>query len=214
MSLHLLADRVLGLHVGSTAPVFLAVLVVHIGSGTGGVVNGIIAALARKGGPRHVHAGRRYYLAITVLSVTSVALAIMRWPEDAYLLVIALIMFTAATIGARPRWRGRPGGPRHIVAMNLSFVAMMTGFYVDNGPHLPLLDDLPVVVFWLIPALAGVTLTAWSIRRAARMEAQAAGHNETREGKETGRLCVLPGRVLVGGHERGRHGHVPDAGHF
>jgi hypothetical protein len=165
---HLLGQHILGLHVGSTAPVFLAVLVAHIGSGTGGVVNGVIAALARKGSPRHVHAGRRYYLAITVLSVTSVALAIMRWREDAYLLVIALIMFTAATIGARPRWRGRPGGPRHIVAMNLSFVAMMTGFYVDNGPHLPLLDDLPVLVFWLIPPLAGITLTGWSIRRAAR----------------------------------------------
>jgi len=27
-----------------------------------------------------------------------------------------------------------------------------TAFYVDNGPHLPLLDRLPTLTFWFLPS--------------------------------------------------------------
>jgi hypothetical protein len=30
---------------------------------------------------------------------------------------------------------------------------MLTAFYVDNGPHLPLWDHLPAPAFWLLPSL-------------------------------------------------------------
>ena len=131
---HLLADRFLGQHVGSTAPLFLAFLAVHVVAGTTAVITGATAALAHKPGLRHLQAGRRYYRAITVLSGTGAALAIMRWREDAYLLVIAAVMFSAATIGVRARRRrNRAGDTIHILGLSLSFVAMMTGFYVDNG---------------------------------------------------------------------------------
>jgi hypothetical protein len=30
---------------------------------------------------------------------------------------------------------------------------MLTGFYVDNGPRLPLLGRLPVLAFWPLPAI-------------------------------------------------------------
>jgi len=155
--------------VGSTAPLFLAFLAVHVVAGTTAVITGATAAIAHKPGLRHLQAGRRYYRAITVLSVTGAALAIMRWREDAYLLVIAAVMFTAATIGVRARRRrGRAGGTIHILGLSLSFVAMMTGFYVDNGPHLPLLDHLPAIAFWVLPSAVGSVLAARSLRRAAR----------------------------------------------
>jgi len=168
-SLHLLADRFLGQHVGSTAPLFLAFLAVHVVAGTTAVITGATAALVHKPGVRHLQAGRRYYRAITVLSGTGAALAVMRWREDAYLLVIAAVMFTAATIGVRARRRrGRAGDTIHILGLSLSFVAMMTGFYVDNGPHLPLLDHLPAIAFWVLPSAVGSVLAARSLRRAAR----------------------------------------------
>jgi hypothetical protein len=40
------------------------------------------------------------------------------------------------------RRRRRPGDATHINGMGLSYVAMLTAFYVDNGPHLPLRDRL------------------------------------------------------------------------
>ena len=58
-SLHLLAARFLGQHVGSTAPLFLAFLAVHVVAGTTAVITGATAALAHKPGVRHLQAGRR-----------------------------------------------------------------------------------------------------------------------------------------------------------
>ena len=112
-SLHLLAARFLGQHVGSTAPLFLAVLAVHVVAGTTAVITGATAALAHKPGLRHLRAGRRYYRAIIVLSGTGAVLAVMRWREDAYLLVIAAVMVTAATIGVRARRRRGRAGRHH-----------------------------------------------------------------------------------------------------
>ncbi|HEV8221935.1 MAG TPA: hypothetical protein VGQ05_16810 [Streptosporangiaceae bacterium] len=176
--LHLLAARFLGQHVGSTAPLFLAFLAVHVVAGTIAVITGATAALAHKPGVRHLQAGRRYYRAITVLSGTGAALAVMRWREDAYLLVIAAVMFTAATIGVRARRRrNRAGDTIHILGLSLSFVAMMTGFYVDNGPHLPLLDHLPAILFWVIPSAVGAVLTGRAVRRAARGHYGSGGHH-------------------------------------
>src|SRR6266851_3627635 len=102
----LTASRILGDQVGSTAPVFLAFLAVHVIAGLTAVITGAVAALARKGSPRHVGA----------------------------------VAFTAATIGYQHRRRHRPGDTGHIAGMGVGYVAMLTAFYVDNGPRLPLWD--------------------------------------------------------------------------
>lgn len=83
------AARIVGDQVGSTAPLFLAFLAVHVLAGLTAVITGAIAALARKGSPRHIRAGRRYYYrAITVVFATATALATMRWRQDYYLFII------------------------------------------------------------------------------------------------------------------------------
>jgi len=149
------AARVLGDQVGSTAPVFLAFLVVHVLAGITAVITGAIAALVRKGSSRHIRVGRWYYRAITVVFATATALAAMRWRQDYYLFIIGAIAFTAATIGDQHRRRHRPGDTGHIAGMGIAYVAMLTAFYVDNGPHLPLWDRLPALTFWLLPSAIG-----------------------------------------------------------
>jgi len=67
----------------------------------------------------------------------------MRWRQDYYLFLIGAVAFTAATIGYQHRRRHRPGDTGHIIGMGTAYVAMLTAFYVDNGPHLPLWDRLP-----------------------------------------------------------------------
>ena len=84
------ASRILGDQVGSTAPAFLAILAVHVIAGLAAVIAGAIAALARKGSPRHIRAGRWYYRAITTVFATATALAAMRWTQDWYLFILGV----------------------------------------------------------------------------------------------------------------------------
>ena len=160
------AARIFGDQVGSTAPVFLAFLAVHVLAGLTAVITGATAALTRKGSPRHIRAGRRYYRAITVVFVTATVLAAMRWRQDYYLFIIGAIAFTAATIGYQHRRRHRPGDTGHIAGMGTAYVAMLTAFYVDNGPHLPLWDRLPALSFWLLPSAIGAPIIIRAIVRA------------------------------------------------
>ena len=162
------AGRIFGDQVGSTAPLFLAFLAVHVLAGLTAVITGAVAALVRKGSPRHVRAGRWYYRAITVLFATATILAAMRWRQDYYLFIIGAVAFTAATIGYLHRRRHRPGDTGHIAGMGTAYVAMLTAFYVDNGPHLPLWDRLPAIAFWLLPSVIGGPLIARAILRARR----------------------------------------------
>jgi hypothetical protein len=176
------ASQILGDQVGSTAPVFLAILAIHVTAGLAAVITGAAAALARKGSPRHIRAGRWYYRAITVVFLTATVLAAMRWRQDYYLFAIGAVAFTAATIGYQHRRRHRPGDTAHIAGMGIGYVAMLTAFYVDNGPHLPLWDRLPTIAFWLLPSAIGAPLIARAVLRAPRSarprhsERKAMGH--------------------------------------
>jgi hypothetical protein len=182
------ASRILGVEVGSTAPVFLAVLAVHVVAGLTAVITGAAAALARKGSPRHIRAGRWFYRAITAVFVTAAALAAMRWAQDWYLFVLGAVAFTAATAGFLHRRYRRPGDTGHIAGMGIAYTAMLTAFYVDNGPHLPLWDRLPVLAFWLLPAVIAAPLITRAIIHAknkARLSgpetSPAAGSSQSRQ---------------------------------
>jgi hypothetical protein len=160
------ASRILGIEVGSTAPAFVAVLAVHVVAGLTAVITGAAAALARKGSPRHIRAGHWYYRAVTAVFATATALAAMRWAQDWYLFVLGAVAFTAATAGYLHRRRHRPGDTGHIAGMGIGYTAMLTAFYVDNGPHLPLWDRLPVLAFWLLPSAIAAPLITRAIIRA------------------------------------------------
>ena len=160
------ASHILGDQVGSTAPVFLAFLAIHVIAGLTAVITGAVAALARKGSPRHIRAGRWFYRAITIVFATATVLAIMRWRQDFYLFIIGAVAFTAATIGYQHRRRHRPGDTGHITGMGIGYTAMLTAFYVDNGPHLPGWDHLPTLAFWLLPSAIAAPLIARAVRRA------------------------------------------------
>jgi hypothetical protein len=159
-------SRILGDQVGSTAPVFLAFLALHVLAGLTAVIAGAVAALARKGSPRHIRSGRWFYRAITVATATATALSAMRWRQDYDLFLIGAAAFTSATIGYQHRRRHRPGDTGHIAGMGFGYTAMLTAFYVDNGPRLPLWDRLPVLAFWLLRAAIATPLIARAVLRA------------------------------------------------
>jgi hypothetical protein len=179
-----MADHILGTQVGSTAPVFLAFLAIHVAAGLTAVVTGAVAALARKGGSLHIRAGRWFYRTITVLFATAAVLAAMRWRQDYYLLIIGGIAFTAATIGYQHRRRRRPGDTGHIAGLGIGYIAMLTAFYVDNGPHLPLWDRLPPWAFWLLPSVIGAPVIARAVLRARRAQPEPVHRDRCRQQRQ------------------------------
>lgn len=153
------AVSIAGFPIPDEGPIFLAVLAVHVLAGSAAVVSGAGAAVTRKGSRQHVRFGRSYLLAVATVVVTMAVLALIRWPRDVHLLALGVVSGTAALVGLLDR-RGRRRDPLHVLAMGMSFVALLTAFYVDNGPNLPLWNLLPAWAFWVLPALVGAPITA------------------------------------------------------
>lgn len=165
----MLAADVFGLPIPDAGPVFAAALVVHIASGLTAVIAGALAATARKQAGRHPRAGRVYLWALGAIVTTATIMAIIRWREDAHLFAIGVIAFGLGLYGYRARRRQRRGWPpHHAIGMGGSYIALLTGFYVDNGPFLPLWDRLPHVTYWLLPNAIGVPLIWLALHRFRR----------------------------------------------
>ena len=49
--------------------------------------------------------------------------------------------------------------------MAVWYILLLTAFYVDNGPQLPLWRSLPSLAFWLLPSLVGLPFLIWALRR-------------------------------------------------
>jgi uncharacterized membrane protein len=154
-----------GLSVGSTSPVFLTVLAIHVAAGLTAAISGVAAALWRKGPGVHARLGRVYVAAIGIVFASALVLAGLRWPHDNDLAAIGTLGFTSAVVGYLARRRHWPGDTIHIVAMATSYVALLTAFYVDNGRQLPLWDRLPTAAYWLLPALIAAPLTVRAVAR-------------------------------------------------
>jgi len=149
-----------------TRPVFVVVLGVHVVAGLVAVASGLVAAVSRKRTGRHPRAGRVYVGALATVAVTAAGLAVLRWPLDVHLLVLGVIALVCGLGGYAARRRRRPGwARRHIAGMGSSYVVLLTAFYVDNGPLLPLWQLLPAWTFWVLPALIGAPVIAAALRR-------------------------------------------------
>jgi hypothetical protein len=162
----MLATDIFGLPVPAAGPVFFAALTVHILAAITCIAAGLLAATARKRPGRHPRSGRVYLCALGAVFVTATVMAAVRWRHDAHLFAIATVAFALGLFGWRFRPSRRPGRQRlHAIGMGGSFIALFTGFYVDNGPHLPLWRLLPHWTYWLIPSAIGIPLIWWALRR-------------------------------------------------
>lgn len=155
-----------GIPVPSDAPLFLAVLAVHVFFGLVCVVTGCVAMLSVKRAGRHPQYGTYYYRSLTIVFATVLVLSAARWSENYHLLILGALSFIAATLGRsarRRRWRSWIR--LHIGSLGASYVLLLTAFYVDNGPNLPLWNRLPPIAFWTLPTLVGTPLILWALLR-------------------------------------------------
>ena len=156
-----------GIPIPDEGPVFLVTVILHICAGLVSVVSGIVAMLSRKGGRVHIAFGRIYVGGIAAVFATMAILAAIRWPHDTHLAIVGLIALVATLFGFVNRRRHRADS-WHILAMGISYVALLTAFYVDNGPFLPLWSLLPTWTLWVIPSIVGAPLIARAIIRRSR----------------------------------------------
>jgi hypothetical protein len=163
--------------------VFLAALAVHVVAGTTAVLAGVFATTAAKRPGRHPRAGTVYLYAIVAVFVTATVMAALRWRQDRHLFLIASAAFGLAVLGWLARRRRRDRWMLwHGSAMAGSYIALFTGFYVDNGAQLPLWNRLPHLLYWLIPAAVGVPLTWRALLRNGATRARRARAGATRAG--------------------------------
>ena len=154
-----------GLPIPDAGPLFFTVLAVHVLAGSVCVVAGAVTATAPSGwaSPR---AGTVYVCGLLVVVVSAGVLAVLRWARDWRLFLIAGV---AAGLGFTGWWARRRRPRRWLLvhggAMAGSYIVLLTGFYVDNGPHLPLWGRLPPILYWLLPAVVGVPLTWRALHR-------------------------------------------------
>jgi len=149
---------------------FAVLLLVHVPAGLACVVTGAGAMLSRKRPGRHPRFGEIYIRALGVVFVSATGMAVLRWQEDAYLVSLGALSFAAGSLGYAARKRRWPGWMTvHIAGLGLSYIALLTAFYVDNGPRLPLWDRLPVVAFWVGPSALGLPLLARALPRHTRV---------------------------------------------
>jgi hypothetical protein len=150
---------ILGIVVPSSSKIFLTIVAVHVAVGLVCVVAGAAAMVSPKRAGRHPNAGTLYYWSLLAVFLSMTALSIMRWPADTHLLVLGILSFGSGAIGRTAR-RGRWQGwlRIHIVGMGLSYILLLTAFYVDNGPFLPLWRSLPAVAYWLGPSMVGLPI--------------------------------------------------------
>ena len=157
---------ILGIPIPSRSPGFLAVVTAHVVVGLGCVITGLVAMLSTKRAGRHPTAGTLYYWSLALVVASMSGLSVMRWPADIHLFVLGILSFGAATVGRaarRGRWRGWLR--LHITGMGLSYILLLTAFYVDNGPNLPLWRDLPSLAYWVAPALVGAPILIRALLR-------------------------------------------------
>jgi len=163
----------LGLPIPDAGPVFTAALTIHVATALTAVVSGALAATAHKGSGRHPRAGRVYLWALSGTAASATIMAATRWQHDAHLFVMGALASVLGWYGYRVRRRHRPGWPLgHGVGMAGSYVVLVTAFYVDNGPFLPVWSRLPHVSYWLLPSIVGIPATWIALRRYTRRPRQ------------------------------------------
>lgn len=120
--------------------------------------------LARKGRGRHSTFGTIYFWCMGGAFLTMTILSLMRWAEDYHLFVLGLLAYGFALCGRLAMTRAW-GLRIHATCMGMSYIMLLTAFYVDNGKNLPLWRDLPPIAYWIIPALVGVPIILRTLMR-------------------------------------------------
>lgn len=135
---------------------FHILLGIHIFSGVVCLLTGLLAGMAKKKKGLHTIVGEIYHGSFLFVFLSAVIMSILHWSESAYLFYIALFSYGLALFGYVAAKRKKKGWIRwHISGMCGSYIGITTATIVVNIPHIPVLKDLPSLIFWFLPTVVG-----------------------------------------------------------
>jgi hypothetical protein len=150
---------VAGIDIPSTSPIFLTVVGLHVLIGSVAVISGVVAMLSPKRAGRHPTFGSIYFWSLSLVFASAAILSAMRWQEHWHLFILGMLAFGSAIFARHAvRSRGPHWARLHIPGMGMSYVLLLTAFYVDNGHSLPLWKELPTIAYWILPSAVGIPL--------------------------------------------------------
>lgn len=148
---------------------FSALLLFHIMAGIVCAIAGAVAALSKKAQGRHSHFGRIYFWGLLVVFASAAGMSVLRWPRDNDLLALGVVSFGVASVGYLSRKFQWPAWTSfHIIGMGVSYIVLLTAFYVDNGASLPLWNRLSTIAYWTLPGIVGLPLVVITLLRHTR----------------------------------------------
>jgi hypothetical protein len=134
----------------------------HILMGTGALLLGPLAMLARKERGWHTRAGEVYHALVLGVCVTAGALAVLGWDRSAAFFPIAIGSYAFALAGYAAAKLRCSGWLRiHVVGQGGSYIAMTTALLVVNLGR-------GSFWAWVLPTLVGTPLIIWAVRRISR----------------------------------------------
>jgi hypothetical protein len=147
----------------------LILIALHIASGIVAAACGAGAMFTRKGSSRHLRFGRAYMIVLVLLCGTATILASLDWAHRWHLAVLGAVALSCAAVGYSAVRQARPDHIAvHLSGTGVGYIAMLTAFYVDNGPRLPLWNLLLPLWLWLLPAAIGVPIIVRAVVRIVR----------------------------------------------
>jgi hypothetical protein len=156
-----------GIPVPSTDKLFLSIVVLHILISMLAVISGLVAMLCEKKAGRHSLIGKIYYFTMLSSFISVITLSILSWPHNTHLLIIGFLAFASAQAGRNlAQARKSKSWPRyHTTLMGLSYIFLLTGFYIDNGKNLPFWNMFPQIVFWIFPSIVGLPTIIYVLKK-------------------------------------------------
>ncbi|MFC2949180.1 DUF2306 domain-containing protein [Virgibacillus sediminis] len=138
---------------------FNAFLINHILTGTICLISGIFAMSSKKKRGKHTVSGEIYHWSYVLVFITALVMSIIHWEKSQYLFYIALFSYGLALLGylaVKKKWKNWIGA--HIGGMLGSYIGIVTATLVVNIPSIPVLNELPVLLFWFLPTIIGTPL--------------------------------------------------------
>ena len=147
-------------------------IAVHVASGVAAVVAGGATMRATKGAGAHPRRGHAYLWTLSAVLATGLAITLTDWAHLWHLTALGGTAVLCAALGfTARRSQFRRWLPVHILGMSGSYVAMLTAFYIDNGPRLPGWSLLPPLSFWILPGAVAAPVIITALRRNRPMRA-------------------------------------------
>jgi hypothetical protein len=161
----MLTVNLLGLDVPYDRPLFVIALVMHV-VGVTAALTGALAATARKRPGWRPRVGSFRSYSLSAIFLTATVMAVLRWRHAWNPFVMATAAAGLGGFGWLARHRTEPGWMAwYGSAMGASYIVLLTGLHVDNGPQLPLWDRLPYLAYWLLPSVIVILLIIRALSR-------------------------------------------------